>query len=127
MSAQTMAEVFAPVEAHYRQQVLKETWGHLAPKRNKKYRGFIVFAIGCYGSDYLNPTVLSCELEGLSDSPWFFDALMEWLSSHQHCSSIGEDEDKDCKFKIGHVYRFNGYFRNYEFVGEFSQARMTCD
>jgi hypothetical protein len=119
MSAQTMADVWAPVDAHYRQQVLKETWGHLAPKKNRKYKGFIVFAIGCFGSDHLNPTVLSCELKDLESSPWFYEALCEWLSDQQEC------DDEKSAFKIGNVYRFDGFFRNYEFVGEFRQLRMS--
>lgn len=102
MSAQTMAAVFAPVEAHYRAQVQKATWGHLAPKKGKAYRGHIIFALGCFGSDRLNPTVLACEI-GLDSSPWFFEALMDF------CRSIDGEE--------GGVYRWNGTFRNYEFKG----------
>lgn len=64
MSAQTMAEVFAPVQAIHRARILADTWGHLAPKKNRTYRGYVVFALGCFGSDSLNPTVLECELEG---------------------------------------------------------------
>ena len=102
MSAQTMADAFAPVEAHYRAQVYKDTWGHLAPKKNKAYRGSIVFALGCYGSDYLNPTVLSCEMN-IDDSPWFFDAMTDFLSS------LGGE--------AGGVYKWAGTFKNYEFSG----------
>ena len=111
MSAQTIHDAFEPVMARYRSEQMKATWGHLAPKRNKKYRGFIVFAIGCFGSDHLNPTVLSCELKDLDSSPWFYDALMDFLSDQQEC-----DNEKSA-FKIGNVYRFDGFFRNYEFVG----------
>lgn len=50
---------------------------HLAPKKDKRYKGRIIYAIGCFGDDPLNPTVLSCKLRGLDSSPWFFDADIE--------------------------------------------------
>jgi hypothetical protein len=103
MSAQTMADAFAPVEAQYRADMRVHTWGHLAPKKNKTYRGFIVFAVGCFGDDPLNPTALACEFKGLDDSPWFFDAMADFIG--------------DLKTKEGCVYRFDGTFNNYEFNG----------
>lgn len=102
MSAQTMADAWAPVEAHYRAQVFEETWGHLAPRKNKSYRGHITFALGCFGNDPLNPTVLACEI-GIDSSPWFFDAMIDFLQS--------------LKCEEGGVYRWEGAFRNYEFKG----------
>jgi hypothetical protein len=110
MSAQTISEVFAPIEARYRAEVMADTWGHLAPKRNKTYKGHIVFAVGCFGDDPLNPTVLSCDFKGLDDSPWFFDAMADF---------IGEDENRGSE---GNVYRFDGVFRNYEFSGTIRQV-----
>lgn len=103
MSAQSMADAWAPVEEEQFRQVQRETWGHLAPKKNKKYAGRIVYAIGCFGSDNLNPTPLFCDLKGLDSSPWFYDALLEWLQEE--------------KTEEGCVYEFVGYFLNYEFVG----------
>src|ERR1700741_2081802 len=104
MSAQTISEAFAPVEAHYRAEIFAETWGHLAPRKNKLYRGSIIFAVGIYGDDALNPTVLKSSFEGLEDSPWFFEAQAEFLA--------GLDFEEGC------VYRFEGTFRNYVFKGD---------
>lgn len=120
MSAQTIHDAFEPVIARYRAEQLKATWGHLAPKKNGKYEGSILFAIGCFGSDHLNPTVLSCELGDLDSSPWFYDALMEFLSDGQHC------DEESSAFKIGNVYRFDGYFKNYEFVGVIRQLALAA-
>lgn len=103
MSAQTMQEVFAPIEAKYKARVMEATWGHLAPKKNKTYKGRIVYAIGIFGDDGLNPTALFCEFEGLDDSPWFYDALTNFMSKQK-----GEG---------GRVYEFVGWFRNYSFKG----------
>lgn len=99
----TMADAFAPVEALYRGQVAADTWGHLAPRQSKTYRGHVVFALGCYDSGHLNPTPLQCELGGLDDSPWFYDALLQFLQS------LGGES--------GCVYRWEGSFRNYCFRG----------
>lgn len=103
MSAQTMTDAFAPVEAHYRAKAMQATWGHLAPRKNKSYRGYIAFALGCYDCGHLNPTPLACEFKGLDDSPWFYQAVNEFLES------LGG--------KAGEVYRWEGIFRNYEFTG----------
>lgn len=110
MTAQSMVEAFAPVEAHYRAQVYKATWGHLAPRRHKAYSGHIVFAVGCFGSDPLNPTVIACEI-GLDSSPWFFDALTDFVAS------LKGDE--------GGVYRWDGTFKNYEFKGSVRRLKLT--
>lgn len=111
MSHQNLADAFAPADAHYREQVMQATWGHLAPQRNIAYPGSIVFAVGCYGSDPLNPTVLSCGFKDLDDSPWFFDAMSEFLSSRT--------------FKPGAVYRFDGSFKNYRFRGKITKQEIA--
>ena len=75
MSSQTIADAFEPALMRYKTEVMKQTWGHLAPKRNRTYKGHMVFVVGCFGSDHLNPTAIECEFEGLDSSPWFFDHL----------------------------------------------------
>jgi hypothetical protein len=116
MSAQTMAEVFAPAEERYRIQVQEDTFGHLAPKKNTTYRGHVIFAIGCYDCGELNPTPLSVEFGDLPDSPWFYDALIDLLSEDQ-----GVDKQR---FAAGHVYRFDGSFRDYVFRGKFRECEV---
>jgi len=107
MSAYSMDAAWAPITARYRAQVMGETWGHLAPRKNKAYRGKIVFALGCYDNGELNPTPLACEFAGLDDSPWFYDALIEFLGSFGG--------------QAGDVYEWHGTFRNYEFKGALQQ------
>lgn len=113
MSAYTMAKAFAPIEARYHAQIMAETWGHLAPEENKTYRGHVVFSIGCFGSDYLNPTILTCEFKAkdrqLDDSPWFYDALADFLQDGQGIAKQ--------RYPIGSVWRFDGSFKNYKFNG----------
>jgi hypothetical protein len=118
MSAQTIADAFAPVEARYHAQVMKETWGHLAPKKNVTYRGSFVLAAGCFGNDSLNPTVIQCEFKDrrgndLASSPWFYDHLMDFV----------QDDQSNC-FLEGTVHRFDGTFRNYVFEGTFRRLEL---
>jgi hypothetical protein len=110
MSHQCLADAFAPAEARYKAAVMGDTWGHLAPKRNKIYRGHLIFAVGCFGSDYLNPTAIECEFRGLDSSPWFFDAVCEFMQS------LDTEE--------GGVYRWDGTFRNYEFTGTVKRLKL---
>lgn len=102
-----MAEAWAPMEARNREIVMGNTWGHLAPKKNKTYRGRVVYAVGCFGSDDLNPTAIVSEWGRLDSSPWFYDALAEFLS----------DAPPELR-KAGCVYEWTGTFRNYAFDGQ---------
>lgn len=111
-------DAFVPAEAQYRAEVMAATWGHLAPRKNKSYRGAIVFAIGCFDSGDLNPTPIACSFDGLDDSPWLYDAIHEFLQS-------GSRE----RYEVGGVYRFVGKFRNYAFIGEINKVfdgNMQC-
>lgn len=113
MSHQSIADAFAPAEAAYKAKVMEHTWGHLAPKCNKTYRGHIVFAIGCFGEGVLNPMALSCEFNGLDSSPWFYDAMQSFIDEY------GGDDN------AGNVYRFEGTFRNYEFTGTVQRLNLV--
>jgi hypothetical protein len=111
MSHQCLADAFAPAEARHKARVMAATWGHLAPKRNQTYRGHIIWALGCFGDDHLNPTVLECELSGLESSPWFYEALHDFLRTHSE--------------KAGGLFRFDGMFRNYQFRGRIRALRAV--
>jgi len=103
MSHQCIADAFAKPEADYKSKVMEHTWGHLAPKRNKIYPCRIVFAVGIFGDDALNPTAIHCHTPGLESSPWFFDAMMDFM--------------QDTHPTEGKVYEFIGTFKNYRFSG----------
>lgn len=114
MSAYTMDQVWAPIEASQRQAVLKNTWGHLAPRKHRAYAGRIVYAVGCFGDDDLTPTVIACDFNGLDSSPWFFDAMARFLSDQQI-----KNRTPGC------VWEWRGRFRNYVFTGEIRQLLDT--
>lgn len=102
----TWDDAFAPAEARYKSEVMAATWGHLAPRQRKTYRGYILFAIPAYDSG--TPCIIEAEFKGLADSPWLYDAMWDFA-----CSVERGDEGEGAG-----VYRFDGTFRNYEFNGE---------
>lgn len=102
-----LKDVHRLIDSDNREIVYQATWGHLAPKKNTTYRGEILFAVGCYGNDHLNPTLLRVDIGGLDDSPWFFDVLNEMLTTLAIEDRIEE----------GSVYRMKVTFRNYQFWG----------
>jgi len=107
----------APIlDADARRVVLENTWGHLAPKKNRTYKGRVVFAIGCYDSGELNPTPIAVELKGLDDSPWFYDALSDFLGKLCDAAPV-EDPAWRGHARQGCVFEWTGTFRNYVFEG----------
>lgn len=128
-SAESRDRLAAGIDQHNYQIVAKETWGHLAPRKNVAYAGFVRFAVGCFGSDKLNPTVLHYELKSrrheLDSSPWFYEALEELLQDWAAAGRFGHDPLPDDwpKIEPGGVYEWRGTFRNYAFKG--TLRRMT--
>jgi hypothetical protein len=95
---------------------------HLAPEKNKNYRGHIVFAVGCCGNDDLNPTVMEMEFGALDGGPWFFDAVMKLIQCNTR--RVGFPDHKEI-FAAGTVWRFDGSFRNYVFRGKFTRLELS--
>lgn len=123
MSHQCIADAFAPAEAIYREFVMQDTWGHLAPKKNKTYKGRFVYAIGCFGNDSLNPQVIVSDFGDLQSSPWFYEALGDFVDS------ISWKPEEEFPKRKGHgeegcVYEWVGTFRNYKFSGN---VRLILD
>lgn len=88
------AEAFAEHEARYKAAVMNSTWGHLAPKPRRVYRGEILFAHG----EYRDLVVLRSNFKGLPDSPWFYEDLHNFVA------------DKASKRRSGAVLRFVGTY-----------------
>jgi len=129
MSHASFAAAFEPAENWYKQQVQYATWGHLAPKKNHTYRGHIVWALDLYDSGYLNPKVLEIQLDGLPDSPWFYDAMIDFLQNiHKEMFSSNRKTfwgpSERCEATAGTIWRWDGSFRNYKWHGHV--RRLHC-
>lgn len=106
-----MRHVFAEADNANKNRVLRETWGHLAPKKNKKYRGHITFACTEYGRQHV---LINASFD-VPDSPWFYDAMYTFIS----------DQLWDSKLERGVVYYFEGVFCNYTFTGPITRVLLT--
>lgn len=80
------------------QEVQEDTFGHLKPKKNQKYNGWMLWAYSVYGDIVL----IDAAFNGLGDSPWLFQAMQDF---------IGENIPETG------VFRWKGVFENYCFVG----------
>lgn len=92
-------EVCRPILAHQKNEQLKETWGHLAPKKNVSYKGKIWFAVSAFQSGSL--LLIDYEFENLESSPWLYDAVQK------HINEFDVSESK--------VYCVVTVFKNYKF------------
>jgi len=128
----SLGSAFASAEYEHRQVILEDAWGHLAPRKNITYRGHITFAVGCFGDDELNPTALEVELVSrkygeLSSSPWFYDALSDLLSNWACDGRHGATKKLPATWptvEAGGAYRWEGVFKNYEFVGTLRRLKL---
>lgn len=107
MSNQTMLAAFAPIDAANREAISQNTWGHLAPNKNTTYKGYILFCKSEYNSGSI--TLISTKFDGLDSSPWFYDAIHDYLYSIK-----GLNE--------GAVYKLTATFRNYRWWSKIIQS-----
>ncbi len=97
-----------------KQQVMQDTWGHLAPKKGKTYKGIIIYAYGGYGDIVL----LDATFKNLSDSPWLFEAMEDYIGEHIKEKGVYKWEgqltkiDSDC-------YCFGGEIKRIDFTDIF--------
>jgi len=100
----TFGDSMAQAESVYIERVFDDTWGHLAPVKNKKYPIRIVWAVGCYESNSSTIIVSDCAVD---DSPYLYEALNDFIF----------DIDRENNHLEGCVYEFLGSFKNYKFSG----------
>lgn len=92
-----LADVADQITADRQAVVLAETWGHLAPKPRRAYRGTVLFAF----TEYRECTPIRTWFPDLPDSPWFWEGLNRWLL----------DMVMDGAAESGRVYLWTGRYR----------------
>jgi hypothetical protein len=93
----SIGEAFDAHEKLYSNAIQQETWGHLAPKKDQEYQGFIIYSLGCYGDH----CVIQVKFKDLPDSPWFYEHLNEFVSN-----MLGKK-----RVKHGTVFKFTGTYK----------------
>jgi hypothetical protein len=92
-----------PAFAESKQLVMQDTWGHLAPEKNKSYKGSILFCKSAFGGG--NTSLIDFNFAFLDSSPWLYDFIEE------HIQNISNSED-------GGIYQINCTIRNYRLYGK---------
>lgn len=89
-----LAELAAEHDAMLREQVYRETWGHLDAEPGRTYPGTLVCAEGAFGGDRI---VLVSEFGEAGYGPWFYEGLHDWLHAQD--------------MEPGKLYRWTGFYR----------------
>ena len=125
-----MSEIRDAYGERKKNEVIEDTWGHLAPVKDQVYGGYILYTIGCYG----DITCIQNHFRDLPDSPWFFDDLHSYMGTVE--GLCGEER--------GMIFLFLGSYcrdRDQKFIGvtqkmtagilrdkiEKSQPKPTCN
>jgi len=113
-------EAMIPYNASVKAAVMENTWGHLAPKPQTTYKGYILFVYTAWRQ--IEP--LDMVFENLDSSPWFFSDMNEFIGNHiDSLLNNGRDDNHG-------VYLFKGTYRrfkngNHKFSGEISKISMN--
>lgn len=108
-----MIELLAKIQADNHAIVTVQTFGHLAPKPNNEYKGWILFTLTAFGDTCL----IDFEFENIPESPWFnIDAV-------EHVSDFTDGLPKDKNFG---VFKWEGKYKKFQngkckFFGKFKE------
>ena len=81
-----------------RDATMNSTWGHLKPKK-KFFKGTIT----AYHTEYRVSGIFSTKIEGLGDSPWWYDAMTEFTCSDQYNAIVDDAEGSIIELKV-HIW-----------------------
>ena len=105
-------ELFSEHEKRHRSAVMHNTWGHLAPRAKVRHKGYIIFSKTCYRQE----VVIESEFSGLSDSPWYYDALHEFIGEKLSTRDEGTYRfDGDVYMCLNGKFKFSGGIKKLNF------------
>ena len=111
-----MERAFAPAEAHYKNLMNIQTWGHLFPEK-PKYKGKVRVANSLYGSQ---GTIILDEKNCPQSSPWWFDAINDFVYKVSDDMGSGEVAEFDIQVDIVHCVEELDEDKQKELAGLFS-------
>jgi len=115
-------ELFSEHEARERSAVMHDTWGHLAPTARVRHKGFIVFAKTCYRQE----VVIESEFSGLNDSPWYYDALHDYISEKLNTRDEGIYRfDGDVYMCLNGKFKFSGKTNKIHLIGSAGECHAN--
>ena len=86
----------------YKTIQIGQTFGHLAPKPQTEYKGYILFTLTAFG----DTCIIDFEFENLEESPWLNTDVLKY---------IGGYTDTLPETKTHGVYRYKGTYK--QFIG----------
>jgi len=89
-------------------EVMEDTWGHLKPKKEITYTGWIQVALSCYG----DLIIIDWFFDGLEASPWQFDEF--WANIYKW-----QDDEKP---RVG-VWQFEGTYERPHLKGVWKKCK----
>ena len=111
-----MIETLASIQAIAHVKQTEETFGHLKPKPQIEYGGYIIFIKTAFG----DTCIIDFEFDNLTESPWFNNDVLDLITEYT---------DKLPKDKYFGVFKWNGSYKkfkngNFKFKGNFSEIKI---
>lgn len=129
-----LADVHTSIDAHNRDSVESQTWGHRAPKLGKRYRGSVTFACGSYSdaTAFLSIEFALPDGTPLNDNPWSYEDITNYIVDWICDQGNGYRDRQKLAAPIqtdGKVFTFTGsYIRfknnNCHIVGNFQPRQI---
>ena len=112
-----MVETLASIQAIAYVHQTHETFGHLKPKTQTEYKGYILFTLTAFG----DTCIIDFEFENLTESPWFNNDILDLIS--EYTKKLPKD-------KYFGVFKWNGDYKkfkngNFKFKGNFSEIKIS--
>jgi len=85
----------------YKTIQIEQIFGHLAPKTQTEYKGYILFTLTAFG----DTCIIDFEFENLEESPWFNTDVLKY---------IGDYTDSLPETKTHGVYRYEGTYKQFK-------------
>jgi hypothetical protein len=98
-------------------RVTDATFGHLKPKPQTEYTGYILFT----KTSFRETCIIDFEFENLTESPWFNNDILDLIS--EYTKKLPKD-------KYFGVFKWNGTYKkfkngNFKFKGDFSEIKIS--
>lgn len=130
-----LADVHASIDAHNRDIVEAETWGHLGPIPGKLYRGSVTFACGSYAGStaFLSIEFVADDGTQLDDNPWSFEDITRYIVDWQCEEANGYRNRQKIANPVktdGKVFTFTGSYTRFKndncrIIGTFRERRIV--
>lgn len=90
----------------------EQTFGHLAPKPQTEYKGYILFTL----TVFRDTCIIDFEFSDLDESPWFNTDVLEYISGYT--DALPESKNHG-------VYRYEGSYKKFKNGNHKFEGKVT--